>query len=554
MASPPEEKMSKKARQAAARQRAAAFAARDKAKVDSARAAKSGAPVTKVAPKTKAPKTKAPKKAASATIAKTTQAKPKSPDKKMSVSERRKIARENAKNYTARSKASKKAAAAEVDDIPSPAPEILPSQQDFGAIDRKQVEEFEEMQKRLNSDDNEEIDEDYIAPPPALMKQVSTQVLLNVRKAEEEEMEDIDVTSVDGSDEIVEAEPPKPLSKLSILIVITVILLPAIAILSMMIVLPVPQMDPTRWFGEKFTSPKDPVCYLDSIPNPDPEAEVSCSNMDGAPCPKGGVCEGGKLIACDNKFQDVSVQGHKCGLGEDYVPMRDALIDLLVSKTSAICDHSQMPLFKYSELQKDQPVILEEESVDLVEALADEGFVMKELHDGVFAGLPEGYEVSRPLYCHAGNLAQSLLEKFGLLLLGALGFVWSFAFGLASTYPMPTAVIGSVVVLVAYVHKYRAAKKKLQDEFIRTRDITYERLGESAGTQHFAIHIRDEVASGLYPDDKKLNLNFKQNVWPKIVNDVKRDSRIRKFQGINEDGKRRDMWQWVAASKSASKS
>jgi hypothetical protein len=35
---------------------------------------------------------------------------------------------------------------------------------------------------------------------------------------------------------------------------------------------------------------------------------------------------------------------------------------------------------------------------------------------------------------------------------------------------------------------------------------------------------------------------------------VKRDTRVRKFQTFNKDGKTRDMWQWTAAKKTPSKS
>lgn len=72
--------------------------------------------------------------------------------------------------------------------------------------------------------------------------------------------------------------------------------------------------------------------------------------------------------------------------------------------------------------------------------------------------------------------------------------------------------------------------------------------------EHWAIHIRDEIALALYPDSKKLRLELQKRVWPKIVDDLKRDTRIRKCQKVNEDGKVWDKWQWTAAAKTPSQS
>ena len=554
------EKKSKKTRLAEARANAAKFAARDKAKVQNARAKKAGSPVKKA---TKPPKTPQAKK---------------SPAKQTPKSERRKVARENALKFAAKDQAklkSKKKATpskAQVDDVPPPVPETLSGT----AIDRTQVEAFEEMRERLMRQDapsesgSEEIDdEDDIAPPPpALMAQVSTQVLLNARKAQaadsnsisSEEADEaiandnIDVESIDGSDK------PKGgfLQKMALLVVVAVIIAPALAIASMMVVLPSPEIAKKPSIGEKVV-PKKPLCYFDSnpIPIPDPddneteiEVEESCSNVDGVPCPKGGVCEGGLLIGCDNIFQDVSEQKDECVLGDDFVPMRDALMDLLVSHASKICNHSVPPAFPYAELQKEQPTVLEEESDDLVAALVDEGFVISETSDGLFVGLPEGFEVNLPLYCHLGNYSQLAFQEFGFLLLGVLSFIGSNLWGLVSTYPLPTLLFLILLGCAVKIRNYFAAKKKRQELLVYTRKIAYKTLEDNPGKELVALHIRDAIANDNYADDKKAKFEFQKYVWPKIVSAVKRDTRVRKSQTIDQDGKPRDVWQWTAASKS----
>ena len=610
--SEPQEKLSKKAKLKQARERAAQFAQRDKEKIQSQRAKKYGTASPKAGAQKKAPKNGGKDKAVG-TIVGTPMAKKKTLGKKLTLSERKKIASENAKEFAARDRAglkSKKMATAaaspsamEVDDNeylpsnavhPSPVPETLPNHQNFGAaIDPSQVEAFEQMRRMqqsartlprispmnmaISSQSNEieEINEedDMPPPPPALMAQVSTQVLLNAQKERlddsnavsteerqtEEEMDqliandNIDAPkpeSIDGNDQVLEEKKPRArwLPRIAAMIIAAVILVPAIVISSMILMLPVPPTESVSSPDDKVI-PEEPICYFNS----DSEYQEGCSNSSGVHCPKGGVCEGGKLVDCDNIFQDMSDKGDKCVLGENYIPMKDTLMNLLVSHASEICDHTSKPSFKYTMLQKDQPMILEDESDGLVEALKDEGFVIYE-RDGLYVGLPEGFKLSMPLYCFLGNIAQWLLQEVGLLLLGILRFTISNLSGFVSTYPLPAGVIFFILFSFLKIRNYLAAKKKRQEDIVQIRQIAYKTLAESCGVEHCATHIRDEIAMTLHPDSKKLRLTMQRNVWPKIVDDVKRDTRVRKFQTLNKDGKTREMWQWTAASKASSQS
>mmetsp|Transcript_9968 Transcript_9968/g.24886 ORF Transcript_9968/g.24886 Transcript_9968/m.24886 type:complete len:580 (+) Transcript_9968:141-1880(+) len=567
--SEPEEKLSKKAKLKLARERAAAFAKRDKEKIQKAK--KGGA--------------SSPKAAASAqnndmAVESPSPAK-KSPDKKLSLSERKKIAQQNAKEFAARDKAnlkSKKKAA-------SPSPSSLGA-----AIDSTQVQAYEQMRQMqqvvqqqqqqliaqqqmlmqkspinsaisVDSDNEKEIEEDVPPPPPALMAQVSQQVLLNAKEKvidSEDEPENAgetspmiptessDVPKTQSTSQPLEATKPKSrwLPKLAFLIVVA-----AVAVSFVMLDVPFPEITPS------LPSPTSPEAVPEIIPcyfNSDEyEEEESCANdSSGIPCPRGGVCEGGKLIGCDNSFQAVSERGGKCVLGEDYIAMKIVLMDQLVHHSSKICDHSSKPSFKYTMVQKSQPEILAEESEELIDALKDEGFVVYE-RDGLYVGLPEDFEVKLPLYCTLGNIGQWLLQEVGLLLLGVLRFAATNFIGFVSAYPKPSGVIFVLYILFSKIRRYRANKKKLQEDIIQTRKIAYKTLEESSGVEHCATHIRDEIAMALYPDSKKLRLELQKRVWPKIVDDVKRDTRVRKFQTLNRDGKTRDMWQWTAATKKA---
>ncbi len=583
--SEPQEKLSKKAKLKLARERAAEFAKRDKERLQAKKAGK--APTLKSSSTPKASST--PKN-----VATTPTSTIKSP--KMSNSERKKIAKQNAKEFAARDKATlaKKKAAASSPFYKSESPKPPPVNQNLGAvIDPSQVQAYEQMrqvqqvaqqqqviaqQQTLNrtisvqSDDEEDNEDDIPPPPPALMAQVSTQVLLNARKAtvvdsedEAENAEEIEplvsneISDIPKPEPIREMEPPvdetKPKSGwLSKVFYLTVIAAVGIGFVT----LDVPSMDLSSIELPSFElpsidfliSPDEDVleeipCYLD-------EYATGCAN-GGVPCPSCGVCEGGKLIHCRNSFQEVSDRGDKCELGEDNVRMKHVLIDALVELSMTICDQSFRPLFPYNELQQAHPEILPQESQDLIEALKIEGFGVREM-DNLLVGLPEDFKMSLPLYCTLGNIGQWLLQEVGLLLLGILKFVATNFIGFVSSYPKQSGVMLVLFIVINKIRSYLAHRKKIQKDIIQTRKIAYKTLEESAGVEHYATHIRDEIAMALYPDSKKLRLEMQKKVWPKIVDDIKRDTRVRKFQKMNRDGRTRDMWQWTAASKPSTQS
>jgi hypothetical protein len=639
----PEEKLSKKAKLKLARERAAQFAQRDKEKIESRRAEKYGG--TNVGAQSKSSENSP------------------SPKKKLTLTERKKIAMENAKEFAARDKAGLEAARSPAKkqkiSQPKTAPQLtaaatepspmevvediqLPSpKQNFGAaIDPNQVAEYEKMrqtqQLQTAGDAQRELlgnapmkinqsillpdttnadggvgdmnEEDMPPPPPALMAQVSQQVLLNAQIEDASYAKPV-VTLVENQTISIEASDtshPEPigendkslqaaktksrwLPKIALLIIVGIAISSVIdmeptslevdtnALISSMIVMihasievgtnllnasievgtslvktysaSLIAMTKEDDASDNMSIQSEPVCFFDS----DSEYDEGCYGSVGLPCPKGGRCQGGKLFTCDNIYQDVSDDGDKCVLSESYLEMKTGLIDMLVSHSSQICDQTSKPKFKYDVLQKELPSILVDESEDLVEALKDEGFVVNE-REGLLVGLPDDFEVSLPIYCHLGNIGQKVLQEVGLLLLFVLRIASTNLLGFVSTYPKPSAILSFLLVVFLKIRKYFAAKKKRQEDIIRTRDIAYRTLEESNGVEHCALHIRDEIAMALYPNSRKLRTELQKYAWPRVVDDVKRDTRIRKFQSLNKDGKTRDMWQWTAASKPSSQS
>ena len=402
-------------------------------------------------------------------------------------------------------------------------------------------------------------EEDLPPPPPALMAQVSQQVLFNAKNEDADDANPVsteDEGQYGGKEDQTIADDNSKV-KTRWISKMTAVFIVGAAVVSIILMVPTPS------FTENMPSlpddtmiPKEPLCFLSSDSEFEGEYEEACSNGSGGiQCPTGGVCEGGKLVACENDYQAVSDRGGKCVLDDSFIAMKTALINQLVSHASQICEQSSKPSFKYTMLQKElQPtnvedeIILADESEDLVKALIDEGFVVYE-RDGLYVGLPEDFEVNLPIYCFLGNVGQWLLQELGLLLLGILRFASSNLLGFVSSYPTPSGVILFLLLVVTKFRQRRAAKKKRHEDIIRTRNIAYKTLEESCGVEHCVSHIRDEIAMAMYPDSKKLKRELQKYVWPKIVDDVKRDTRVRKFQQFNKDGKTRDMWQWTAASK-----
>jgi len=644
------EKLSKKARLKLARERAAKFGERDKAKIESQTTKKSSIAVPKTVAQRHSPNHNVEQKTTETTARTAT----KSPNEKMPLAERRKIAKQNAKQFAARDKVAlkwkkKEQKESKISKIPpsdpspmdvveeanTPSNAVHPSnissnQQNFGvAIDPNQVAEYERMRQMhytmkqqqemrqqttfaaghfktgvaspreqsatsqmsdvpargndeinvhfgRNEDDKnfgEEIDEEDIMPPPppALMAQVSQQVLLNARNEDEDSVNQVSIEDekqnelekeqemTTGNNTITNSphidRNDQQLRKTNLntrwFPNITSKVIIGIAISSIILMLPMPPGDnlPKLPAGDDTVIEIEPFCYYNS----QPDSEDYCLNAtNGMECPKAAVCKGGKIVACDNPFQDISDQGNKCVLDEKYLPIKDALTNELVRLASQLCDQSTKPSFKYNLLQKNNSTIPEIESEELVEALMDEGFVMYD-RDGLFVGLPEEIKVSLPMYCHVGNMGQLIIQEVGLLLLGVLKFALSNLLGFVLTYPELSFLNLIVLMCFFWYRRHLAGKKKRETDTKRTRELAYKTLEETCGVEHCAIHIRDEIAMALYPNSKKDRLQLQKSIWPKIVDDVKRDTRVRKFQHFTRDGKTRDMWQWTAASKTPSK-
>ena len=169
-------------------------------------------------------------------------------------------------------------------------------------------------------DDND----DYVPPPPALMQQISQQVLLNERDLPDGNDNDcifLENDNVQEGSPVADThagiqDPPIELQKQTARwiswgqVFFLILIVSIISVVAHIPDSPTPSLKEVEETSSNEVV-NDSQCFLDSeVPDIDPESEdeyiASCSESNnGVTCPSGGVCEGGKLVDCRNKFQDV---------------------------------------------------------------------------------------------------------------------------------------------------------------------------------------------------------------------------------------------------------
>jgi len=408
-----------------------------------------------------------------------------------------------------------------------------------------------------NEDDDDDDDDDYMSPPTELQEQISQLVLVNARDFDDDDKSDEDVllddddqegpsavdinaeltnSPIHDNDNNLELQKKKPnrfLHMTTITLLITIIFI--------VLMVPAPSFDEAEKTSSSVVN--EPQCFFDSESGD--EGICSENSDDGIPCPVGGLCEGGKLTDCPNKFQDLSDKGDQCILSEKYLSMVVTITNDLVNHASKSCNKFAEPT-EYALLKREHPEILVEESRELIDVLKCEGYRIYEEDDSLYLGLPENFNLNLPSYCKLGDAVHSILETIGSLLWNIISIIVINFWGLLTNYPKLSGsglfVFGSFLVY----RKRRARREQRERKIDQLRGKTYSLLkGSPNPTPHIVLHIRDEFAMQLYPHSRKKRQVLITEIWPRIVNSVKYDTRVRKTKRM-VDGNTRDVWQWVA--------
>lgn len=107
------------------------------------------------------------------------------------------------------------------------------------------------------------------------------------------------------------------------------------------------------------------------------------------------------------------------------------------------------------------------------------------------------------------------------------------------SYPIPT-VIGMFLMFV--VHAIRTRRKRTQALRKETRDIrekAYEKL-KLRSDRYGEQHLRDDIAHELYPDSLMLRKKFMSEIWPRVLVEVRCDSRIKRGFSAGME-----WWEWA---------
>lgn len=72
------------------------------------------------------------------------------------------------------------------------------------------------------------------------------------------------------------------------------------------------------------------------------------------------------------------------------------------------------------------------------------------------------------------------------------------------------------------------------------RELAYIKLRARVGSKYSETHLRDDIMHQLCPDSLKMRKDLIANVWPRVVKEVRCDSRIQRgFSGGME------WWEWA---------
>jgi len=275
---------------------------------------------------------------------------------------------------------------------------------------------------------------------------------------------------------------------------------------------------------------------------------VACPEGDGVACPVGGVCEGGKLIACSSSNFEVSEDGTRClptkSTNDTIGVIRGILEEWTIEDQCGSAPSETLPVFPYADLQTAKPGVLGEWTLE--RGLLDEDFVIEYFDDGAFVGLPENHGVQYPVGCRLSNALKQLMAFAGTGIISMIIAIAKFSLVGLQAYPLGS-LIGLIAVLFVYRRQEQHRKRKsVMRAVAEARQFSYERLMEDPSQSHVVLHIRDEIAMTMHPNSRKSRNELNYQIWPHVVTDIKCDNRVRKTIKILE-GKQREVWQWIAA-------
>mmetsp|Transcript_24277 Transcript_24277/g.43904 ORF Transcript_24277/g.43904 Transcript_24277/m.43904 type:complete len:258 (-) Transcript_24277:179-952(-) len=123
-----------------------------------------------------------------------------------------------------------------------------------------------------------------------------------------------------------------------------------------------------------------------------------------------------------------------------------------------------------------------------------------------------------------------------------VGLLWS----LAVTYPMYFGAFVCMVWGVSFVRRKRMERLELREQVQQVRELAYDKLiGCEDEGGYASPFLRDDVSFDLYPSSVKRRKYVSTTVWPRVMAQVRLDSRVRKSHR-QVDGVLLEQWEWIA--------
>lgn len=300
------------------------------------------------------------------------------------------------------------------------------------------------------------------------------------------------------------------------------------------------------------------------------------------PCPKGAWCSGGALERCnrDGRHLEVSAAGDQCVLSaasnatiQEFEKkltewtVEDGCTREGCAYTAKRMNGDGIPLFYYTQLvgefediEWDMKLLEVANAARFAETGKHVFFTMRE-NDNHLIGLHPDQYVPLPFSCVLKRGTLYLVAAFAmsvwLIFRTVVAWLFDIVKDLFFTFPLVSTMVSLVGLLglwaVYAIRSGQRNKQQLLNDVVDCRDKVYRILADRQ--EHQTIHIRDQISFLVCPTSKGGRKRIQSTVWPRVVGDIRQDTRIHKRvvatvvqAGAGAGSERREYWKWVDAS------
>ena len=336
-----------------------------------------------------------------------------------------------------------------------------------------------------------------------------------------------------------------------------------------------------------------PICFKSTIDVPDDDnielppnlhalGITSCrSDIDALSCPNGGICFGGYLQTCvPADILAVSAKHDACELtergNEVLVEIKEKLIQLTLEQTcGCLVTSSSTQNTSYCLLEKVRTINLEENDEGNLELPLPIMFDIESFCEAInipyyvissmtsywenndvllkqnpkatsrytSIGLSPSFLQSKlpiPMFCYMNILLTSMLSFFLSTLYIIASTMFKYFFHFSKIYPIPTIVLVFTWGLCTGIRNKRRKNHGLRKKTREIREMAYKKLKLRGEKKYGEKHLRDDIAHELYPDSLNLRRKFMADIWPRVLVEVRCDSRVRR--GLSNG---MEWWEWA---------